>query len=275
MSQLLFGTPGAGPAPPPPPAGSLTPDIWLMADHIGGQSMGYDKITFWSEEGTLNSFTQFVRASQPAITPAGLNGLPTVQFSAGQNLSANETRVNYTDSWTIIAVVKTTGQFQLGNVGAPGTIFFDISGSTLGAKVKHSLTELVSVSFDASPIDTWKIVSITYLGTGVASGFTGYINGVLKTTTIVSNTLAALSSATDSAWYIGSPGSLTGGNVAEVLLFLPHLTDEDRATMEAYLNTKWFVATSPTPTGTGTRGTGHDVINLNAFPIQAPFDQNQ
>lgn len=275
MSILLFNDPGEGPAPPPPPAGSLTPDIWLASDRIGGQSMGSGKITSWAEEGTLNVFTQFNPSLQPGLVPFGLNSLPVVRFNAGQHLSAGQVQVPFTDSWTVCAVVKTTGQVQLGNVSAPGTIFFDISGGTLGAKVKHSVSELISVTFDATPVDTYKIVSITYIGTGLASGFTGFVNGVQKTTTIVSDTLAGLSSSTDEAWYVGAPGGLTGGNVAEIMLFLPHLTTEDRETIEDYLNNKWFVAIPATPQGTGTFGTGQEVLNLNAFPIQAPFDQDQ
>lgn len=278
MSILLFNDPTVPPAPPPPnpTTGGLTPSIWLAGDRIGGQSGGNPSVTVWSEEGTLNAMTQFNLSLQPTITPSGLNNLPTVHFGLGQNLSATETNIEYIVPWTLCAVVKTGGHITLANLSTatgPATVFFDLNGTTLSAKIQHSNTQLVNVTWPCA--GTWNVISIVYLGNGLANGLSAYVNGTLQTPTVVSDTLGGLTTNADSPWYVGSPGSFTGGEVAEILLFMPLLTTIDRQTIETYLNNKWFVVPTPTPPGTGIYGTAQETINLTQFPIQAPFDQNQ
>lgn len=280
MGIVLLSPALAPPTPPTPPgpAGGLTPALWLSGDRIGGQSGGNPKIAIWDEIGTLNVMSQFNPMLQPSITPNGLNSLPTVRFGLGQYLSAAETNIEYNVPWTLIAVVKTGGHVTLANLGianGPATVFFDLNATTLSSQIQHSNAQLVNVNWPCTPTAQFKIVSIKYLGSGTAAGLTGYVNGVQQAPTIVSDSLATTSTIANSSWYIGSPGNFSGGEVAEVMLFIPQISDSDRLTVEAYLNTKWFTVPTPTPTGAGSYGTGQEVLNLNAFPIPAPFDQDQ
>lgn len=278
MAIVIFGqsTASSNPVNPPGPAGGLTPAIWLASDRIGGQSGGNRKISSWDENGTLNVMTQFDSTRQPTLLPSGLNGLPLVRFGSGQNLSGAQVNVEYTQPWTLVAVVKTGGRITLSNIGlstGPAVTFFDLNASTLSTQIQHSNTQLVNVTWPVAGL--WNTIAITYLGFGLANGLTAWVNGVLATPTIVNDNLGALTTRANAPWFVGSPGVFTGGDIAEVMLFTPQISNTDRLTVESYLYTKWFVLPTTTTAGTGTRGTGQDILNLTAFPIQAPFDQDQ
>lgn len=280
MSLILLSPALVGPPPPiPPTAGSLTPRLWLSGDRIGGQSFGNPKIVIWSEEGTLNAMSQFDSSLQPSIVVNGLNSLPVVNFGLGQNLRAAQENVAYTTSWTLVAVVKASGQTELANLSynpnGAQVVFFNMNGTTLSARVQHSNTQLASVTWPGGGVGTWNVVAITYLGNGLGNGFSAWVNGVLQTATITNDSLGGLSTSTDAPWFVGSPGSLTGGQIAEVLLFISHLSTTDRQTVESYLTNKWFTVPTPIAPGTGVKGTGMDILRLTAFPIAAPLDQDQ
>lgn len=153
-----------------------------------------------------------------------LNGT-TDSFSLGSVFS-----YEYTQAFSLLAVVKpAVGSIQTvyakEDSGITRGIFWYIDASgNLVFNEMNSNTNLITVSGPAAMASaTQYVISVSYTGSGLASGVTQYKNGAALAPTVVSDTLGAATIINSAPARIGargtSPNLWYSGSIAMVALF--------------------------------------------------------
>ncbi len=216
--------------------------LWLKADALSQSNDA--RISSWTDSsGSGNTVTQSTFLSRPIYRTGVVNGLPVVRFSGAERL----VKSGYTNSptkYTLFLVSRRSSGAQPAGWGAPlslsstgrNTFFVYDSGNismgdpyveyTSYEAMWNSTTDFILWTISVAVTGSQKTVKLyangTYLGTGTSTATVG------------------------SAWdniTVGDVGSNAGyyfnGDVAEAIGFVNLLNDNERESIENYLNAKY------------------------------------
>jgi hypothetical protein len=226
--------------------------LWLKAD-AGVTTNGSGLVTTWADQSGLhNDAIQTNSAVAPSVALNSQNGKPTLRFPGDKTRYldvANSASISgLADDVTILAVVlydDLTGGYRccvtktLGNGPAPFD-WWNIASANGGAAnfwlgaAPDGTTYHDSVGLNPPRIGALNVMTFSW-GSGTANQ---YLNDRSNGTSAYTITPAD----GGNPLRIGSRDDLATqlkGNVAEVLIYQPALSDADRASVINYLHTKW------------------------------------
>ncbi|WP_054023591.1 polysaccharide lyase family 8 super-sandwich domain-containing protein [Bacillus sp. FJAT-28004] len=231
-----------------PPASSNL-KLWLRAD-AGVTSDGNGKVSAWADQSrSANNAAQATAGYQPTLVSNGFNGNPVIRFDGvDDNLLSSGVTGNM-DSFTVIFVLKpkTVKGFNqtIGAAGGWGQYSFTTSanGSIFtGPRLSSRMIPEDGPGANTLVPNNW--LTISYVTNNASTKL--YKNG---------NQLAYKFLYLAEPWTgfkLGVNNSSTiDGDIAEVLVYNTALLDSDRQRVEAYLKTKYSLATSISVNGAG------------------------
>lgn len=221
---------------------------WFDAADAGTVTTnGAGQVTLWANKGTSGSALDAVQITAgvgPTLQTNALNGRAV--------LSVNGTSALWTQNNLGISGNQDRTLFVVGCRKNNGSIFFAHEGPTSANNLAFGISSETSllfnytwgndITFALRTTNTYEIYDFMIASNNGTANLIS--NGVISS---ASKTLAP--NTTDSRLYLGSrPGQSSQGNLAEVIVFNRALTAAERTQVEAYLQAKWFMAsTSPLP----------------------------
>lgn len=231
---------------------------WLRAD-VGVTSTA-GKVSAWADQsGNANNATQATGALQPSVVAGAIDSavMPTVTFNGtSQYMSVASDFANLTSGATVIAVLEPTSATATGTPCAYGNAANSdaIFPQTIGTQAKlnvYNSTTSSSVTTTTNPLSnsSYQILEETFLPGASANTGTGtiYVNGTqqAQSTTMVQTMANITRSSNVLGTGIGLSNYFQGG-IAELLVYSAPLTASQRASVEAYIFTKYAVGNEPT-----------------------------
>lgn len=257
----LLGVPrGAGGVETPVPLLLPGLGLWVDANYTAGhyQDAGITPATADGDPvgrtGRVvgNLANQSDAAKKPALKLAIQNGKSVLRFDSGDVLGLSDVSLlRNAASATVLAVVSypenTGGHWVLNYCTGASTA----SRLVIGVNMTVGAYETGGRRLDA---DTFASVNSGTFNVGMIlhtaqfdfanSNLSQYINGVLSGATTTFQTDGNTSDTDSTAAWIGGSSSLPAkpltGDLAELLVYVPALSDSDRQAAEAYLIDKWF-----------------------------------
>jgi len=225
-------------------------NMWLEATTLAGLNDG-DPVTSWTDTSFGgNDGLQSTPANQAVYRTNVIGALGAVEFDGSDAIEF--LGIDFTDSFTLVAVLKTSLTHQIdgeSNSGTGGTGGQNYAweprngGGVAGGGVSYG-TNGISVYEHA---DAYMPATAVYSSASVAANFNVvtivyedripkiYLNGVLVRTGLVSGKSVVRS---PSRFGMGGYGGLTGF-AAELAIFDENLADADRVKVEDYLKAKY------------------------------------
>jgi hypothetical protein len=263
LSGVVFTTPGLPSLFDPSFFGANLVG-WWAADQ-GVTANGSSQVTAWSDlSGAGNTLGNATPANSLTLAPASLNNLPalvppttapTQGFFVQSTAAIASMGFNFTTPFTMFTVIKrqpTTGTqkilesylgnntsgtsfggWNLGIGSASGnTVYFNLTGVASATRVHGSTVLVVGTAYE---------ITVTYDGSGSASGFQIYVNGVAETMTVVQT--GGTGTPTNGNLIVGG----FGGNfedadyVCEVAIMNAKATSSQLTSLHNYSLAKWNV----------------------------------
>lgn len=210
--------------------------LWLKADSLALNDG--DPVGTWADQsGNGRDFTQATASLKPTYKANILNGKPVVRFDGVDDLlTAAAAVMTVTSDWSLVAVLKpisaVADRAPVMNGSASG---YGIGTSTGATAKKGWIAGGVSWQDSTTAADTnanvWVVSRVSGGGTT-----TLHVNGTALT-------VADAAATTPTASRLGShaAGSEWNGDMAEVLMYTPKLTDANRDLLESYLGSKYGI----------------------------------
>ncbi|MGH7549819.1 MAG: S8 family serine peptidase [Gemmatimonadota bacterium] len=206
-------------------------DLWLRADRIEGLADG-DPVSLWTDQsGSCNNASQSVASKRPTYRVNQLNGLPAVSFDATDDGMATSFNPPYT-SMTVFALYSS-------RAGQSGYLLNGGFGFFMGPYA--GLYRTYTGSYLNGPgVTGGRWVMQTFRQSWSASLAEQFIDG----------SPAGTSSRTRDASTIllgrqGTYSAILDGSVAELLIYMRNLTDEELQQVHGYLEEKYIGAPPP------------------------------
>lgn len=218
----------AGPPEPPLPA---TPILWLRAD--AGVLTDGDDVMLWEDQSDAGNHASAPAESSPQLVEAALNGLPVIRFSGGQWLWLQEPLA--LEPWTVFIVAKSN------HPGSGFHMLLGSGGSQENTQIRfESPTELLIVGpGNGTPVVTSDIGDAT-IPHRLTIAYDRALWRVWRDGALASSTPASTTGTMDlstiGAWFSQHP---LIGDVAELIVYPVVLTDDERVTVETYLQVKY------------------------------------
>jgi hypothetical protein len=264
------GFPGAYDGSYPSQISGLT--LWLASNGAIDQDGANQVSTWYDASGHGNNATQSNDVNKPIYVANAINGYAVVQFSRGQqlNLQNSLTSLNQTGA-EIFAVLKTNffalplNNFQtlwlLGNNGNRNNEQYPFYDGSIREDFGNSQSSY-ELGVPAQPLGQYHIYEVA---AAQSQDWSAWINGVLLHHESANQVGFAASPAIGST-YAGVPSGFWGfnGNIAEILIYSPALSQSDKITANAYLNNKYgLVAAVPdTPANVAAHAISQTQIGL-------------
>ena len=206
---------------------------WWAADAIVGLTDG-QAVSSWADASSANiPLVQATGGAQPTYRATGLNGLPIVQFAAGQSLAAGTQQAASCPDWFIVASLNAAtlpGHLALieGNGTEGGTASVLTGSGAAGTKVWLSLGggmvynyngNLATAALNPPLNGLWAFMEVQF-------------PGLTRLFTVMGKDL--------------TNAAVLAGFVAEVFCFTSVLSSTDRQAMNLYLSQKWGIASPST-----------------------------
>jgi len=224
----------------------LSPALWLDASDTSTITESGGSVSQWNDKsGAARHVTQATGASQPATGTRTQNGLNVIDFVRGRFLDAGDVMDLGTSAWSSFAVVKfddTASSAPYGKHIAGATdgrygLLRDAGSLTAIYDSDSTATGTVSV---ADTSTSTRRLSTVLTRAGAASSHVLRVSGVATTTTFSD---PGTSWDTNAPWRVGRYGTSTAadfdGFIAELVVLLRTATNDEVASMESYLTTKW------------------------------------
>ena len=255
---------------PAAPAVFATAAVNLDATTILGSPANVSSLTNLGTAGGTFANTgtgATLGTTAPGYSASGLNGHATLVFNglAGPNVLASSSYTNTGNGITIFVVESQTAV----GTGYNGELSLIQAGSASDYNITGNMcldngatdTQIRAVAYNNLPLTVARPSLGTPLIYGVSlntTAGTGAADLVTATTTTNSGDLTALSTAafnintTGLGARVATGGVFTAvpftGNIGQVLIFSTALTDAQRASVEAYLSSKWMAPSLPSAT---------------------------
>jgi len=247
----LFIAGPAGSSKTPPVAGY---GWWLDASDLDSMALSGSSVTTWMDKsGSGINLDQASAANQPAlVTQVFSNGLPAVYF-AGSNWLENALAQPFTGAiHTVFAVLQLTkpgAEQELLDTFPFGVnrrlIFLDLSGVSIYRGAGGGW--VANGNYSSSPL---AVFSSIWNGGSSAVWIDGSNQVASSMSTDTSIGASVSLGAQESRGSGFPPQNFYEGYIGEVLVYNSALSPTDRAKVEAYLHTKWFLPPSAFNTGT-------------------------
>lgn len=181
----------------------------------------------------------------PTFTANGLNGKGTIHFTGSQNLHtlANIGIYGGADR-SVFVVMRRNGTGSMAvQMGDNGTYTgWGVTSQSNGIWVPYTngtggVSPNPNIARTAGTYELYDALHATEVPPGSATNY-GYINGTL----IGTNANTPNINTTVTPFYVGAGQAIPSvdGDLAEVIVYNRMLTDDERRTVESYLNAKWF-----------------------------------
>ncbi len=231
--------------------------LWLRSDVGVTSSAG--AVSQWTDQsGNSNNGTQSTGALKPSLVTGALNSgvMPTISFNGTSQYLALPTGFSdFTGGASIFTVIKpssgtaTGDPVSLGNAANSNAVFCQQVGTQASFSAFNGSSSS-SVTTTTNPLSTsaYQLLETTLLPGATAGTATGtiFVNGVQK---VQSSTMQNLTNTSRTNNFIAAgvgPGNYFGGGIAEVLVFNTILSASQRASVEAYIVSKFGVGNQPT-----------------------------
>ncbi|MEQ8353183.1 MAG: LamG-like jellyroll fold domain-containing protein [Leptospiraceae bacterium] len=221
--------------------------IWFKADDLG--LTDGDPVITWSDASGLgNDAFSGVAVQQPLFLESSLNGLPALQFD-GTDDEMQSTDIEF-DSHTIIVVARFTNPFPGSDYrmnllskhhnfpNHSTALYFNWRNSGLSYASFRNSVDGTTEFFSGGPANQneWYVVSGTF--NGIVSSL--FLNGELSD---VSDLNSGDINNTSFPFYIARNANTLAhrfkGEIAEIIMYSEHLSDQSRVEIECYLSLKY------------------------------------
>jgi len=216
--------------------------LWLDASDVSTITMSGTAITGWADKsGERNDAAQLgADSTRPTYGVTDQNGLATVSFDGGDYLGTG-----YVNDETITAILvmkrntMTPEKFSIGSKGTATTrSFWGVGNSATKAYGAAGLTASSTVAY------TWGTGFSVFQGTHGGSVVNIYKNGAYSD----GFAYGGVADNTTAPYYVGtfnnagSPYSAYfNGHIGEIICYRRVISTAERATITAYLKTKWGI----------------------------------
>jgi hypothetical protein len=221
--------------------------LWLRAD--AGVTLSGSGVSNWADQsGNGNDVSQATGAYQPTVTPASINGLPGINFSATQGLTGATTLLASGSPRTVIAVIKPTSttdclmQIFVGGTAWLARLFTNAGNKEFYNSVSGGTADTITLGFD--PSNTGHVLEISsVVGSKPTVAFDGA--SYLATASAGDGTVKAETGGTSSFFNVGCyVPSANGfaGDICEMLVFDHVLGASDLNQVRVYLQGKYGIS---------------------------------
>ena len=220
--------------------------LWLKADAITALSSNAPISTWPDSSGRSNNATQSTGTAQPAWIPGAINGLPVVRFNGSNgfvNLPGFLTGMPQAEVFMVLKVASTNATHGLWNFGGSGSAYNEVyTGAGGYIQEDFGSTSYYNLGTPAQPTMQYHVYQVS----AQTNNWAAWMNGSLLYQT-VNNSVKFDNEGSPT---IGKNAYYFWGDIAEVMIFNRALTTGERATINAYLNSKYALvaAVPPTPT---------------------------
>lgn len=217
--------------------------VWLRAEAPGIDAS--DLVSnLWDQSGSANHASQVDPAKRPTLVAAGINGMPTIKFTAntGSCLGVVQNDSVRLTQCSLIALVKSTGTgtsaiISKGSASSTGYILRTTSLTTVQSVINSNGA---SATLPPSPQPAFNLIMSTY----DQSYNSIWVNGELKS----KNSL--IGSITDYNAFLGigqgAGGYFFNGEMAELFVYDHALGETERIGLQNYIYRKYRVGAPTT-----------------------------
>ena len=214
-----------------------TPSAWYKADSITGLSDG-DRVTaVVDSSGSGHSLAPVSDAIGPIYRPAGINGIPTLEFTGSATETMSSSLSMSQNNITMIAVIKSdliSGNHNILDSSMVGGVGFRQTTTSISVVVRGILASTV-LTTGAVTAGESLIVSTAW----DTARSVGYKNGTVGTSNAYTPAMTA-----GTTLLIGGGSSTWDGFISEVIIYHRQVTTEERATIHSYLQDKYSIIVS-------------------------------
>lgn len=222
--------------------------LWLKSDF--GPIVSSSKITNWldmSGNSPANDATQSTSADQATFVSSSINGYPGASFDGSSDFyNLTNSLTDLTTGFSIFAVIKpgsssTKTLYASANSGPADLVSLETVNTQARFDAYNNTTSSNVITPSASlTVDKYQLVDAVHDGAGNA---VVSINGTAQQSGTVQN----LRNQSRSANILGADyntSSFWNGELAELLVYSRALTEAERKDVQAYLFTRYQLATS-------------------------------
>ena len=236
--------------------------LWLRGDN--SVTTAGSNVTSWSDVSGSGNTATGVSSHYPTLVTDAINGLPAVSFASGSsqylqlptiaNLSAGGASV-----FAVVNPASVTAGARVldcGNGAASDNLELQLTSSTGAALYVYDGGTSSSVTGpSALTLNNWQLLEGIDTGSSTA---TLYTNGVQQAQNASMQNLQSVSRADNYVGQGSAGGNYFNGQLAELLVYNRNLSASEQASVEGYLENKYFllnVNTTPAPTISVAAGT--------------------
>lgn len=208
------------------------------------------QVTNWANKGSAGTALdaeQIIPGVGPTVSPNALNGRSVLTVNNTESLwTKNNVGISGGQDRTMFAVGcrKNGGNMFLAHQGGfgPANTVFGISSESFD---QYNYTWANDITMGIRTTDVFEIYDFMIAS---SNGTVNLVSGGV----LASGSKVLTPDTTNDKLYLGSrPYQYGQGDLAEVILFSRALTAQERGDVEAYLQSKWFIAASATPPPAG------------------------
>lgn len=207
--------------------------LYQMSNGTTAAASNGDVVGYMTDySGNNNHALQATTGNKPTVVTSGLNSLPVVRFTSTTWLSF--TNVALSSGFTVYIVGNTIANtsFALGGGNGAYLGYYTTSGS-------YVIDDGQATAFNVGGSATTRAAVVRAHRPSTAAG-TGYkTTGNTESTSGVGLATITLSEVMRRA----SPAVSCAGDIAEIIVYNSDLSTTDKSTIEAYILSKWGVAT--------------------------------
>jgi hypothetical protein len=232
--------------------------LWLDAADTSSMTLSGSSVTQWNDKSG-NGLNVSAASSQPTYVTNGLNGLGTLAFNGGQNLSAGSVTAGKllgntggSSTFCVFSVSdNTAGSFPISWDDGSYTyryiitwdssgIIFDLGDSSAGVSNRRITIPSSSITFANN---TYYLVSFWQSGGSAVLNVSGGAYTITTSSGFTGNIPTSTSRTFNVGTYVNTSTYNMKGNIAEVLIYNNHIPSNFRQ-IEGYLAHKWGLSLS-------------------------------